>query len=89
MKERDRPAGLRRVLADVVGFAGSQYFLRFTGILKSFVVARMLGPAGNGLWQHFVIISEYCQYSHFGALQGLNKVLGHRVGRGDEEGADA
>lgn len=86
-EQRDRTTGLRRVLGDVIGFAGSQYFLRFAGILKGFVVARVLGPAGNGLWQHFVIISEYCQYSHFGALQGLNKVLGHRVGKNDETGA--
>jgi len=87
--DSDRSTGLRRILGDVAGFAGSQYFLRFTGLLKGFLVARILGPEGNGLWQHFVIISEYCQYSHAGALQGLNKVLGHRVGRGDDEGARA
>jgi O-antigen/teichoic acid export membrane protein len=77
------------VLGDVAGFAGSQYFLRFAQLLKGFLVARVLGPAGNGLWQHFVLITEYCEYSHLGALQGLNKVLGHRIGRGDRPGSDA
>jgi O-antigen/teichoic acid export membrane protein len=77
------------VLGDVAGFAGSQYFLRFAQLLKGFLVARILGPAGNGLWQHFVLITEYCEYSHLGALQGLNKVLGHRIGRRDPAGADA
>jgi O-antigen/teichoic acid export membrane protein len=72
------------VLRDVATFAGSQYFLRLAGLVKGFIVARVLGPTGNGLWQHFVIISEYAQYSQLGALQGLNKVLGHRIGRGDE-----
>jgi O-antigen/teichoic acid export membrane protein len=77
------------VFRDVAAFAGSQYFLRVAGLLKGFIVARVLGPAGNGLWQHFVIISEYAQYSQLGALQGLNKVLGHRVGRGDDASAEA
>jgi O-antigen/teichoic acid export membrane protein len=80
---RARPS----VLLDVAGFAGSQYVLRFATLVKGFVVAKLLGPEGNGLWQHFVIISEYAQYSHVGALPGLNKVLGRRVGEGDEAGA--
>ena len=80
-------SGFTRVLKDVTGFVGSQYFIRFAMLLKGFVVARLLGPLGNGLWQHFVIISEYCQYSHLGSLPGLNKVLGHRIGEGDEVGA--
>jgi O-antigen/teichoic acid export membrane protein len=77
------------VLGDVAGFAGSQYFLRFAQLLKGFLVAKILGPAGNGLWQHFVIITEFCEYSHLGALQGLNKVLGHRIGRQDAGGSRA
>jgi O-antigen/teichoic acid export membrane protein len=77
-----------RVLKDVAGFAGSQYVLRFATLVKGFVVAKLLGPEGNGLWQHFVIISEYAQYSHIGALPGLNKVLGRRIGEGDESGAE-
>ncbi len=76
-----------RILKDIVGFAGSQYVLRFATLVKGFIVARILGPEGNGLWQHFVLISEYAQYSHLGALPGLNKVLGRRVGEGDEDAA--
>ena len=43
--------GLSRILKDVTGFVGSQYFIRFAMLLKGFVVARLLGPTGNGLWQ--------------------------------------
>ena len=78
-----------RVFKDIAGFAGSQYVLRFATLVKGFVVARILGPEGNGLWQHFIIISEYAQYSHLGALPGLNKLLGRRIGEGDEAGAVA
>lgn len=76
-----------RVLQDVTGFAGSQYFMRFATLVKGFVVAKVLGPEGNGLWQHFVILGEYCQFTHLGALPGMNKVLGHRIGQSDEAGA--
>jgi O-antigen/teichoic acid export membrane protein len=79
--------GLRRILGDVAGFATSQYILRFANLLKGFVVARVLGPAGNGLWQHFALIIEYVQFTHGGALEGLNKQLGRRIGEGDEVGA--
>jgi O-antigen/teichoic acid export membrane protein len=84
-----RSAGRGRIVTDVAGFAGSQYVLRFTTLLKGFIVARVMGPEGNGLWQHFVIIAEYCENCHFGALPGLSKVFGHRVGQGDEAGATA
>ena len=58
--------------------------LRLTGIVKSFVIARLLGPAGNGLWQHFMLVFEYSQFAGFGVLEGLSKQLGHRIGSGDE-----
>jgi O-antigen/teichoic acid export membrane protein len=77
--------GLHRIVEDITGFAGSQYFVRFASLLKGFIVARVLGPEGNGLWQHFVLISEYCQHVQLGALPGLNKLFGRRVGEGDEE----
>ncbi len=80
-------SGLARVVKDVTGFVGSQYFIRFATLLKGFVVARLLGPTGNGLWQHFVLISEYCIQAQLGVLPGLSKDLGHRIGRGDEAGA--
>jgi O-antigen/teichoic acid export membrane protein len=73
------------VFRDAAGFATSQYVLRFSNILRGFVVARLLGPAGNGLLQHYMILFEYGISLHAGILPGLNKHLGHRLGAGDEE----
>ena len=91
MSSRSRPAqdldartGLRAVLADVVGIAGSQYALRFATMIRSFVVARVLGPAGNGLWQHYSLIFEYGQTAQFGVMEGYNKRIGHLLGQRDD-----
>lgn len=81
------PTGLRPLLRDITGFAGSQYFTRVATLLKGFIVAKVLGPEGNGMWQHFVLIWDYALYSHLGALPGLNKELGHRMGAKDDERA--
>lgn len=77
-------SGFRKVWDDVASFATSQYALRFANILRGFAVAKLLGPAGNGLLQHFVILFEYGQQAQLGILPGTNKRLGHQVGAGDE-----
>ncbi len=76
--------GLRPHFREITGFAGSQYLTRFATILKGFIVAKLLGPEGNGMWQHFVLVSDYALYSQLGALPGLNKELGHRRGGMDD-----
>ncbi|MBZ0267047.1 oligosaccharide flippase family protein [bacterium] len=76
--------GFRKVFDDVASFATSQYALRFANIIRGFAVAKLLGPAGNGLLQHFVILFEYGQQAQLGILPGTNKHLGHQVGAGDE-----
>ena len=84
---KSAPAGgIRTILEDVAGFASSQYALRIGSLIKGFAVARILGPAGNGIWQHFALIFDYSQFAHLGILPGYNKVMGHRLGRGDEAG---
>ncbi len=77
--------GFGQILRDIAGFATSQYTLRFTNIIRGLVVAKLLGPSGNGLLQHFVIIFEYGLHGHFGVLPGYNKHLGHQLGAGDAE----
>ncbi len=77
-------AGLRSLFRDITGFATSQYVARAATLVKGFIVAKVLGPEGNGLWQHFVLISDYALYSHLGTIPGLNKDLGHRIGERDE-----
>lgn len=81
--DSNQPTGIRKVFDDVAGFATSQYTLRFANIIRGFVVARYLGPAGNGLLQHFVLIFEYGLHGHCGVLPGYNKHLGHQLGAGD------
>ncbi len=82
-------SGLRSLLRDITGFAGSQYVARAATLLKSFAVAKILGPEGNGFWQHFVLISDYALHSHLGTLPGLNKDLGHRIGERDQDAVRA
>jgi O-antigen/teichoic acid export membrane protein len=85
----DARTGLRAVFADVAGIAGSQYVLRFSTMIKGFVVARVLGPAGNGLWQHYSLIFEYGQSAQLGVMEGYNKRIGHLIGRRDDENLEA
>lgn len=85
----DARTGLRAVFADVVGIAGSQYVLRFSTMIKGFVVAHVLGPAGNGLWQHYSLIFEYGQNAHLGVMEGYNKRIGHLIGRRDDTQLEA
>ncbi|HET9887200.1 MAG TPA: oligosaccharide flippase family protein, partial [bacterium] len=80
---------LRALLRDIAGFAGSQYFTRFTTLIKGFIVAKVLGPEGNGAWQHFILISDYAMQAHSGVLPGVNKELGHRFGEGDRSRVEA
>lgn len=89
MKEKppapaDTRTGLRAILADVAGIAGSQYVLRFATMIRGFVVARVLGPAGNGLWQHYSLIFEYGQSAQLGFMEGYNKRIGHLIGGGED-----
>jgi O-antigen/teichoic acid export membrane protein len=81
-----RPAS-RKTLVDIAGFASSQYALRFAYLVRAFLFARILGPVGNGIWQHFMLVFEYAQYSNVGLLPGLSKHLGHVIGRRDEVSA--
>jgi len=83
------PTGLRALLRDIAGFAGSQYFTRFATLIKGFIVAKVLGPEGNGAWQHFILISDYALQAHSGILPGVNKELGHRLGEGDRSRVEA
>lgn len=85
--ESRRASGVRKTLLDIAGFASSQYTLRFAYLIKGFLVARILGPVGIGMWQHFMLVYEYSQYSHGGLLPGLSKHLGHVIGRGDDVSA--
>jgi len=82
--ETQRAEKPSRILSDIAGFASSQYTLRVAYLIKGFLVARILGPVGNGMWQHFMLVFEYSQYAHGGLLPGLSKHLGHEIGRGDE-----
>jgi hypothetical protein len=40
--------GLRVLLRDIAGFAGSQYFTRFSTLIKGFIVAKVFGPEETG-----------------------------------------
>lgn len=82
--QADTRTGLRAILADVAGIAGSQYVLRFATMIRGFVVARVLGPAGNGLWQHYSLIFEYGQSAQLGFMEGYNKRIGHLIGSRDD-----
>ncbi len=83
---RDRQQVSRTgLLASFLMMAGSGYFELFTGLFRSVVVMRYLGPTGNGLVSIVRLLQQYLSNSHLGVLHGLTKHLPRALGAGDEE----
>ncbi len=77
----------KKALIDWSGFAGSQYVSRLSAIVRSFVVATILGPSEYGSWLALLLIYDLGTYAHFGILNGMDREIPFHLGRGDEETA--
>ncbi|MBI1797522.1 MAG: oligosaccharide flippase family protein [Candidatus Eisenbacteria bacterium] len=69
----------RKFIRDSVGFASSQYLVRFLNLVRGLVAARMLGPAGYGAWNAIMLLFDYGGYAPLGTYQGLDQAVPARI----------
>jgi len=77
------------LLANFLMMAGSGYFELFTGLFRSILVMRLLGPTGNGLVGVVRLLQQYLSNSHLGVLHGVTKHLPRALGNHSDEAAEA
>jgi len=78
----------RKFIRDSVGFAFSQYLVRFLNLVRGLVAARLLGPAGYGTWTAILLLMEYGVNAPVGTYQGLDQVVPGRIVDGDARALD-
>jgi len=78
----------RKFVRDAVGFASSQYLVRFLTTVRGLIAARLLGPAGYGSWNALMLLLEYCLYAPLGTYQGLDQAVPARIVDGDAQRLD-
>jgi O-antigen/teichoic acid export membrane protein len=74
----------RKFIRDSLGFAVSQYLVRFLTTLRGLVAARLLGPAGYGDWNAILLLMDYGTNAHSCTLAGLDQAVPARIVDGDE-----
>ena len=74
---------LRKFVRDAVGYASTQYVVRFLTTVRGFVAARMLGPAGYGAWNGLMLLLEYGIYAPLGTYSALDVAVPARIVDGD------
>jgi len=82
---RDRQQHARTgLLASFLMVAGSGYFELLTGLVRSILVMRLLGPTGVGLVGIILLIERYLGNIHLGILHGISKSLPTAIAVNDE-----
>jgi O-antigen/teichoic acid export membrane protein len=74
---------VRKFIRDSLGFAISQYLVRFLITLRGLVAARMLGPGGYGVWNALLLIMDYGAYAPAGTFSGMDQAVPARIVDGD------
>ena len=77
------PVHPRKFVRDSVGFAISQYLVRFLNLVRGLVAARLLGPAPYGAWSALLLLFDYGGCAPLGTYQGLDRVVPARIVDGD------
>ena len=73
----------RKFVRDSVGFAFSQYLVRFLNLVRGLVAARLIGPAPYGAWSALLLLFDYGALAPLGTYQGLDRVVPARIVDGD------
>ena len=73
----------RKFIRDSVGFAFSQYLVRFLNLARGLVAARLLGPADYGSWSAIQLLFDYGGTAPAGTYQGLDRVIPARIVEAD------
>ena len=74
----------RRFIRDSIGYAVSQYLVRFLTTFRGLLAARLLGPAGYGDWNAILLLMDYGTNAHSCTLAGLDQAVPARIVDGDE-----
>jgi O-antigen/teichoic acid export membrane protein len=74
----------RKFIRDSLGYAVSQYWVRFLSTLRGLLAARLLGPAGYGSWNALMLIMDYGIQAHSITFSGLDQAVPARIVDGDE-----
>ena len=75
----------RKFVRDSIGFAVSQYLVRFLTTVRGLIAARLLGPAGYGSWNAVMLIMDYGCYAPAGTYAGLDRAVPARIVDGDAQ----
>ena len=78
----------RKFIRDSVGFATSQYLVRFLNLVRGLVAARLLGPGPYGAWSAIQLLFDYGGCAPIGTYQGLDRVIPARIVDGDAHRLD-
>lgn len=74
----------RKFIRDSLGYAVSQYLVRFLTTLRGLLAARLLGPGGYGSWNALMLIMDYGINAHSITFAGLDQAVPARIVDGDQ-----
>lgn len=77
----------RRTLVHVMLVSSARYGAEGIFLIRGFVLAHLLGPAGFGVWAAMRLLLVFSRYVHLGAIQGMVRLAPEAVGAGDRTGA--
>lgn len=66
-------------------FSASRVFGAFVGLIRSFLIARILGPTAYGTWQFVNIYGKYGPYANLGTSAGISVRIPFLRGKGAVE----
>ena len=78
-----------RFVRDVSLFSGSRLYGALLGLVRSFLIARWLGPEAFGTWQFLNIYEQYSPYAGLGTRPAISRKIPFLRGKGDTEGMHA
>jgi len=63
----------------------AHYICSFLGMIRAFIVAKLLGPYLYGFRHVFDMIIRFSSFSHFGTMYGMNREVPYYRGTGDKD----
>jgi len=79
----------KKVIKNFLAVATSNLFARPVLILRSYFVAKYLGPSDYGLLKSVELIQMLHKYGNLGFRQTVNREAGDKIGKGDESKVQA
>lgn len=77
----------KKALSDIAIAQFSQYLTQFILFFRNFVFAKFLGPADFGIYASIFLFFSYGNYSNFGVVDGISRIVPYQLGAGEEKKA--